>query len=549
MAIRIGRQARGRHAAAGLALLGLAALGGEAAAQGGVSGAGSQGGPARTFRMATSVDASTLDPHATNALFTYLIVSQVYEPLTHRADDMSLAPGLAHRWEQVAPTRWRFFLRDGVTFQGGEAFDSDDVVFSLQRALAPTSNYGIYVDTVQEVVAVDRLTVDVVTRVPDAVIPDKLTRVLIMDRGWSEANRSAAPQNFGAREETYAARHTNGTGPFVIRTREADQRTIMVRNPRWWGTEAGIAPRGNITEYQHIILTSDATRVAALLSGEVDMVHVVPAQDVERIKRNDRLRVLEGQENRTVFLAMRQDSSDLPGSDVQGRNPFQDLRVRQAVAHAINMEAIRRTTLRGQAIPTGSMWTQFVNGYAEATNRRLPYDRERARALLAEAGYPNGFSVPFDCPIGTYDEACQAVAAMLAQVGIRAQLNLQPNPIFSGRIRRREPVFYGLSWGVPTFDALYTLRAVMASPAMAGSATWNMGGYSNPRFDELVRQVEAETDAEKRRALIREAHALHNAELGHIPLYHMMIPWAHRAGVSVTHRADNQVQIREIRID
>jgi peptide/nickel transport system substrate-binding protein len=449
----------------------------------------------------------------------------------------------------VEPTRWRFHLRDGVKFHGGEEFASDDAVFSIRRAMAPTSNYGIYVDTVQEAVAVDRLTVDIVTRVPDAVIPDKLTRVLIMDRGWSEQHRTTAPQNFAQREETHAVRNTNGTGPFVIRSREADQRTVLVRNPAWWGTAAGIAPRGNVTEYHHIILTSDATRIAALLSGEVDMVHVVPAQDVERIKRNDRLRVLEGQENRTVFLAMRQDTDDLPGSDAQGRNPFKDVRVRQAIAHAVSIEAIRRTTLRGQAIPTGSMWTQFVNGYAEETNRRLPYDRERARALLAEAGYPNGFSVPFDCPVGTYDEACQAVTAMLAQVGIRAQLNLQPNPIFTGRLRRREVVFYTLSWGVPTFDALYTLRAVMASPSMAGAASWNMGGYSNPRFDALVRQVEAETDAEKRRGLIREAHALHNAELGHIPLYHMMIPWAHRVGVTVAHRADNQVQIREIRVE
>jgi peptide/nickel transport system substrate-binding protein len=138
---------------------------------------------------------------------------------------------------------------------------------------------------------------------------------------------------------------------------------------------------------------------------------------------------------------------------------------------------------------------------------------------------------------------------MLAQVGIRASLNLVPNSQFIGRIQRRESQFYTLSWGVPTFDALYTLRAVMASRAMGGSASWNAGGYANAEFDALVRRVEAETDPEARRGLIRQAHALHNAELGHIPLYHMMIPWAVRAGVTVTHRADNQVQMREIRID
>ena len=548
------RRAIGESAllAAALCAAAIQAPGSEARAQAARS---DGGGGARVFRMATSTDAATLDPHATNALFTFLVVAQVYEPLTHRGDDMRVHPGLAERWEQVEPTRWRFHLRNGVRFHGGEVFEAEDAVFSLMRAKAPTSNYGIFVDTLDRAEEVDRLTVDLVTRVPDATIPDKMTRVLMMDRGWSEANRAERPQNFGQREETHAARNANGTGPFVIRSREVDQRTVMVRNPAWWGTNGGPSEgvmggaAGNVGEYHHIVLSSDATRVAALLSGEVDMVHVVPAQDVERIRRDPRLRVLEGQENRTVFLGMRQDTDDLPGGDGKSGNPFRDLRVRRAVAHAIDVEAIRRRTLRGQAIPTGSMWTHFVNGHDPEADRRLPHDRERARALMAEAGHPNGFAAALDCPVGTYDEACQAVVAMLAQVGIRASLNLQPNTQFIGRIQRRETGFYMLSWGVPTFDALYTLRAVMASRAMAGGASWNAGGWSEPRFDELVRAVEAETDAEKRRAVIREAHALHNAQLGHIPLYHMMIPWAHRAGVRVAHRADNQVQVREIRLE
>ncbi len=531
-------------------MLGAAAavlLGGQAMAQ--TTPAPQGTGQGRVFRMATSVDAATLDPHATNALFTFLVVHQVYEGLTHRGDDLKVQPGLATRWEQVEPTRWRFHLRDGVKFAGGEAFESDDVVFSIQRALAPTSNYGIFVDTVAEAVAVDRLTVDLITRVPDPVIPDKMTRVMMMDRGWSEANRATQPQNFARQEEMFTVRNANGTGPYVIRSREAEQRTVMVRNPNWWGTAAGVAPRGNVTEYHHITLTSDATRMAALLSGEVDMVHVVPVQDVARIQRDPRLRILEGQENRTVWLGMRQDVDELAGSDVRGRNPFKDLRVRQAVAHALDLDALRRTTLRGQGVPTGSMWTQFVNGWSQEGDRRTPYDPARSRALLAEAGYPQGFSVPFECPVGTYDEACQAVAGMLARVGIRAQLTIHPNAVFSQRIRRQEPMMFALSWGVPTFDASYTLRAIMASRSVGGAATWNGGGYSNAEFDALIPRIDGEGDPEARRALIRQAHAIHNADLGHIPMYHMMIPWAHRAGVAVTHRADNQVQVREIRVD
>jgi peptide/nickel transport system substrate-binding protein len=520
-----------------------------AAAAGLLAGAAeAQPAPNRVLRMATSVDAATLDPHSTNALFTFLVVHQVYEGLTWRGDDLKVHPGLATRWEQVEPTRWRFQLREGVRFAGGEAFDADDVVFSLTRALAPTSNYGIFVDTVAAVEARDPLTVDIVTRVPDPVIPDKMTRVPIMDRGWSEANRATVPQNFAQREETATVRSANGTGPYVIRTREQESRTVMVRNPNWWGGANGTS-RGNVTEYHHITLSSDATRIAALLSGEVDFVHVVPAQDVTRIGRDARLRVLEGQENRTVWIGMRQDAEELTGSDVRGRNPFRDLRVRQAVAHAMDLDALRRTTLRGQGVPTGSMWTEFVNGWSRETDRRTPFDPARARTLLAEAGYPNGFSVPLECPVGTYDEACQAVAAMLARVGIRAGLTIHPNALFSQRLRRQEPMMYILSWGVPTFDASYTLRAVMASRSIGGAATWNAGGYANPAFDAMLPRIDEELDPERRRGLIREAHAIHNADLGHVPLYHMMIPWAHRVGVQITHRADNQFQVREIRVE
>ena len=259
--------------------------------------------------------------------------------------------------------------------------------------------------------------------------------------------------------------------------------------------------------------------------------------------------MLEGQENRTVWLGFRQDMEELPGSDVRGRNPFRDLRVRQAVAHAIDVEGLRRTTLRGQAVPTGSMWTQFVNGYDEATNTRLPLDRDRARRLLAEAGYPQGFAVPLDCPVGTYDEACQAVVAMLNQVGIRASLNLLPNAIFSQRLRRQETGFFALSWGVPTFDATYTMRAIMASRSIGGGASWNAGGWSDPAFDALLARVDSERDPATRRTLMAEAQRLHNAQVGHLPLYHMMIPWAHRQGVTLAHRADNQLQVNDVRFD
>jgi peptide/nickel transport system substrate-binding protein len=500
---------------------------------------------AKTFRMATTADASTLDPHANNAFFTYLVTGQVYESLTRRRPDLKVEPELALSWTQVEPRRWRFVLRQGVRFHNGNAFDADDVVFSITRALAPTSNFGIYVDTVAGAERVDAHTVDIVTRVPDAVIPDKLTRVLMMDKEWAEANNATRPQNLAQREETFAARNMNGTGPFIMQRRENDVRTVFARNPAWWGGAPG---PDDVTEYHHVVIAQDATRIAALRSGEVDMAHTVPPQDVATLQRDPRLKVLIGQENRTVWLAMDQQSAELANSSLKGRNPFKDVRVREAISLAIDVEAIRTRTLRGQAVPTASMWTQYVTGYDEAFAQRPAVNLDRARALLAEAGLPQGFDIALDCPVGAYDEACQAIAAMLARINIQVRLNITPNSVWLQRLRRGESSFYGLSWGVPTFDAQYTLRGIMMTREKVGAASWNAGGYSNPQVDALVEQVAAETDAVKRTALIHEAQRIHNREFGHIPLYHIMIPWAMRQGVELTLRADNLLFILDVTV-
>jgi peptide/nickel transport system substrate-binding protein len=500
---------------------------------------------AKTFRMATTSDAATLDPHANNAFSTYLITGQIYESLIRRGPDLKLEPELALRWEQVDPTRWRFWLRGGVKFQNGNVFDADDVVFSIGRSLAPTSNFGIYVDTVDRAERVEPLVVDIITRVPDAVIPDKLTRVLMMDREWTEANNSARPQNLREREELFAARNANGTGPFVLARREVDVRTVLTRNAGWWGGAPGADA---VTEYHHVIIASDATRIAALLSNEIDMVHTVPSQDVARLQREPRIKMLIGQENRTVWIGFDQQRDELQYSNIKGRNPFKDRRVRQAVALAIDVEAIRTRTLRGQAVPTSSMWTQFVTGYDERFAGYPRPDLDRAKALLAEAGYPQGFEVQFDCPVGAYDEACQAVTAMLARIGITVRLNIQPGAQFFPRIQRQDLSMFALSWGVPTFDAQYTLRGIMMTKAKVGAASWNGGGYSNAQVDALIEEVMAETDVNKRIALIHQAQRVHNEDFGHIPLYHIMIPWAMRQGVDLAHRADNLVFMRDVTV-
>jgi peptide/nickel transport system substrate-binding protein len=500
---------------------------------------------AKTFRLAINADASTLDPHAQNSQVNFAILLQAYEPLVGRDKDLKPVPVLATKWEAVEPTRWRFTLRPNVKFHDGATMNADDVVFSYTRALEKTSNVTIYIDSVAGVAKVDDMTVDITTKYPDAVLPEKMSRIFIMNKAWSETNKVLAPQNIAAKEETFAARNMNGTGPYILKSREADSRTVMTRHAGYWGQV-----EGNVTELVHLPIASDATRIAALLAGDVDIVINVPPSDVAKLKADQRVKVIEGQENRTVFLGFDQGKDELQFSNVKGKNPLKDLRVRQAIAHAIDVDAIIRRVLRGQGIASGSMWTHFVNGWDKETEQaRLPLDREKAKRLLAEAGYPSGFELTLDCPVGAYDEVCIAIAPMLAQIGIQLKVNTLPPGQMFPRIARGETSFYGLSWGVPTYDAMYTLRGIMMSRAKVGGSSWNGGGYSNAKFDELVEKAQVEPNPETRRNLIREAHRLHNAELGHLPLYHMMIPWAMGAKITAPHRADNQLEVRYVRVD
>ena len=508
---------------------------------------------ARTVRWAAAGDPNTMDPHSQNVGTVTMVLQQIYDPVISRAPDLSLRPGLATRWEQVEPTRWRLTLRQGVRFHEGEAFTAADLVFSIERALAPTSNFGIFVDTVERAVAVDEFTVDVITKVPDPVLPNKFASIYVMSKSWSERNNAARPQNTRAREEMHTVRNTNGTGPFRLTARESDVRTVMRRNDGWWGwsVDEG-APMGNVTEIVFRPISSDATRVAALLSGEVDFVLDPPLQDLNRLRSANGVKVVEGPEVRTIFLAFDTSRDELLYGDQRGRNPFRDLRVRQALYHAIDIAAIQRATMRGQSVPTGTLFPEQVNGFMREEDVRLPFDAARARALLTEAGYPNGFGFTLDCPNNRYindEQICQAVAAMWARVGVRASLNAMPLAPFFAKIQRDDTSAYLLGWGVPTLDALYSFQSLLATRNGArGDGIWNYGRYSNPQMDALIARMKTE-GGEARAATIREALRLYREDVPHIPLHHQVIPWAMRANVTIPHVANNQPYIKWMRVE
>ncbi len=256
------------------------------------------------MRWAASGDPNTMDPHSQNVGTVTMVLQQIYDTLIQRTQELGLGPGLATRWEQVEPNRWRFWLREGVTFHEGQPFTGEDVVFSITRAQQPTSNYGIYVDTVDRAVLAEPMVVDIVTRTPDPILPNKIASVMIMSRAWSEQHNATRPQNTRAREEMFTTRNTNGTGAFRLQTREPDIRTVMVRNTGWWGWNEPASREANITEIIYRPISSDATRVAALLSGEVDFVLDPPLQDLARLRAGAGHQGDRGAGVRTIFIAM-----------------------------------------------------------------------------------------------------------------------------------------------------------------------------------------------------------------------------------------------------
>ena len=503
---------------------------------------------AQTFRWANDGDVNSMDPYTRQETFLLAFNANIYDPLVRRGPDMVVQPALAERWETPSPTVWRFHLRRNVKFSDGTPFTADDVVFSYQRTRAPGSNMASIFASVKEIRKVDDHTVEFETLVPNPIFTQEITSWAIMSKTWAETHNAVRPADLTTREENFATRNAMGTGPFRLVSREPDRRTVLERNPGWWDT-----PAHNVERAELNIIANDATRVAALLSGEVDFVYTVPPQDVTRIGNAPGVRIIQGPELRTIYLGMDQLRPELLKSDVKGRNPFQDVRVRRAMYMAIDEAAIARTVMRGQARPTGLIYGPGVNGFREADDVRYPFNPDEAKKLLAEAGYPNGFGVTLDCPNDRYvnDEAiCTAVVNMLARVGIRITLNAQTRARFFAEVNapRYNTSFYLLGWTPATGDAHNSLNSLAYSRA-GDRGLFNNGGYHNPRFDALVDQIGVELDAAKRQQLITQASRMLHEDAGYIPLHQQQVVWAARANAQVVQTADNFFQLRFVRVN
>ncbi|HMW98564.1 MAG TPA: ABC transporter substrate-binding protein, partial [Flavobacteriales bacterium] len=267
---------------------------------------------AATFKWASASDIPTWDVHSQNNALGNGVHAAVYESLFYyNSKTFALEPLLATGSKQVSPTQVRITLRPNVKFHDGAAFDADDVVFSLNRAMAKTSNYGVYTQGIDKVVKVDALTVDIFTKAPNPVLLRQLTELRMMDKDWSEKNKSVEPKDNKTKDENFAHRNANGTGPFVLKSWEQDVKLVLTKNPNWWGRM-----EGNVTEVVYTPIKAEATRVAALLSGEVDMILDPSPADLPRLRSASNLKVLDGAENRTLFFGMDQFRDELPGSNV-----------------------------------------------------------------------------------------------------------------------------------------------------------------------------------------------------------------------------------------
>ena len=496
---------------------------------------------AKTLKWGAAREIVSLDPYSFGDTFTLSVLNHVYEGLVRYTGDLKIEPALAESWETVSPTTWRFKLRQGVRFHNGNAFDADDVIASLARVSHPTSPLKGNLPAYKSSRKIDSHTVEIEVDGPYPLLLNDLTNIYIFDKEWLEANNSTLPTDAGKGVEGYATNNANGTGPFKVESRRVDSRTVFVVNPGWWDR-----PQHNITRIEFSPIASAATRVAAMLAGEIDFTNVAPLQDLPRLAATPEVKVLQTNELRTVIFAFNLRDA-LVESDVKDRNPLKDKRVREALYRAIDIDAVQRRAMRGLSRNTGSLVAPAIPGYVPALDARLPFDLDGAKKLLAEAGYPNGFSFLMNCQsdgLVNEEEFCQAVAAMWARAGLKPNLSLAPRSQQTPKRVRGEFDVISFGWAnEPMIDAYSILIQVMRSKNASGGV-FNWGNWGDPRIDALIDKAGVELDAAKRIPMMTEALSIAKAEHLFIPMHQQPMAWAMRSSVeTMVQASDNKPRL------
>lgn len=502
---------------------------------------------AAVFKWANNGDATSMDPDTLDETVQLSFLGNIFEPLMNFDQHMKLEPLLATSWKMSSPTSWIIELRSGVKFSDGTPFTADDVVFSAKRIESKSSNLNNVLAEVTNVKKLGPLEVEFDTKRPDPILPFEMTNFYIMSKAWSEKHDATVPVILNGKNSNYAIMHAMGTGPFELVSREPDRLTVLKANPGWWHK-----PTSNVTRVEFYVISNDATRVAALLSGQVDMIYDTPPQDAARIRHTPGFHLISGPEMRTIFLGMDQSRPQLLESSVKGKNPFKDVRVRKAFLLAIDEDAIAKHIMLGFAHPSFLLWGPGVNGYDPKIDHRPAVNLPEARKLLAEAGYPHGFEVGMDCPNDRYvndAQICTAVVSMLAKIGVKVNLLAQEKAKYFAKINppKYDTSFYMLGWTPATADAENSIYNLLGSRGN-GRGLFNNGGYSNPKLDALDQQIQVETNEAKRDALIDEVGRIAENDVAYIPLHQQVIIYAAKNDVDLTQLPTNIFQLKWVNV-
>ncbi len=503
----------------------------------------SHAAPAADLSIALGGDVTSIDPHFHNLTPNNNIGAHVFDTLVMKEPGGHIKPGLAESWRAVDDLTWEFRLRKGVRFHDGSNFTAADVVFSLDRIpLVPNSPspFTTYTKQVTEKIVVDPWTIRLKSAAPYPQMPNDMSTVLVVS---ARAAANATTDDFNTGKATI------GTGPFRFVRWQRGDRIELVRNDAYWG------PKTAWEKVTFRIITSDPTRVASLLAGEVRAIENVPTNDLAKLATHKDLSVYRTVSVRLMYLHLDTAREKTPfATDRTGRpldrNPLQDLRVRRAMSKAINRQALVERVMEGAAVATGQLMPEKFFGYVPALKPE-PYDPEGARKLLAEAGYPDGFGLTLHAPNNRYvndEQIAQAIAQMLTKVGILTKVDAMPAAVYFTRGSKLEFSFMLVGWGAETMEASSPLKALLATfNAAKGLGAANRGRYSNPKMDAVLDQAMATVDDAKREKLLQQATEIGVGDLGILPLYHQHNLWAARRGITYEARADERTFAHEFR--
>jgi peptide/nickel transport system substrate-binding protein len=502
--------------------------------------------------IATRAEPNSIDPQFSIVGTNQATAMHVFDTLFTRNADLELVPALAVSAERIDPLTWELELRADVRFHDGSPFDADDVVFSLERAahvpFSPAPFAG-RVAKLASVEAVAPLRVRLRTHRPEPqLMTDIATVFMVSHRIGADVTTS----------DFNAGTAAIGTGPYRFVSWQHGDRLVLERWDGYWGDSAA---------FRHVtirFITSDAARIAALESGSVDLIDTVPPADLDRLERNPAIQLFRSPTMTLLYLGLDVDRARNPS--VRGprepgwlgrrrhvpmtTNPLKDARVREAISLAIDRELLIAKVLGGAGVSANQMVPRGAFGF-NAAMPPLAHDPARARALLAEAGYADGFALTLHAPNNRYlndSIVAQAIGAMLARIGLEMEIDAMPRNVFLPRATQREFGFFLYGFGSVTGESLIALRSVLGSfdPAL-GTGASNRGRYSNPEFDRLILAAQdAETDAELAHYLERAA-AIAFGEFGIVPLYHQMATWASRPGLAFDARRDERTLAHAVR--